>query len=78
MAQPSITTIREQIAWSCANLAMADAALSEPAEKYGRVHFMIRNKLYHGLLSGRMAMRTLYDDERLKMTMPQACYYCGS
>ena len=23
-------------------------------------------------------MRSLYDDERLKMTMPQACYYCGS
>lgn len=57
---------------------LADAALSESAENYGRVHFMIRNRLYHGLISGRMAMRTLYDDERLKMTMPQACYYCGS
>ena len=22
-------------------------------------------------------MRSLYDDERIKMTMPQACYYCG-
>lgn len=78
MALPTITTIHENIAWSYANLAMADAALSESADKYGRVHFMIRNKLYHGLISGRMAMRTLYDDERLKMTMPQACYYCGS
>ena len=39
---------------------------------------MVRNKLYHGLLSGTMSMRSLYDDERLKMTMPQACYYCGS
>jgi hypothetical protein len=78
MAPPAIITIRQHIAWSYANLAMADAALSESAEKYGRVHFMIRNRLYHGLISGRMGMRTLYDDERLKMTMPQACYYCGS
>jgi len=23
-------------------------------------------------------MRSLYDDERLKMTAPRACYYCGS
>ena len=22
-------------------------------------------------------MRSLYDDERMKMTVPQACYYCG-
>ncbi len=25
-----------------------------------------------------MSMRSLYHDERLKMTMPQACYYCAS
>ena len=78
MAPPTITTIREHIAWSYANLAMADAALSASVNAYGTVHFMIRNRLYHGLISGRMSMRTLYDDERLKMTMPQACYYCGS
>lgn len=23
-------------------------------------------------------MRSLFDDERLKMTAPQACYYCGA
>ncbi len=39
--------MRQQIAWSYANLAMADAAFDDSAE-------------------------------RLKMTMPQACYYCGS
>jgi len=78
MAPPTITTIREHIAWSYANLAMADAALSASVNAYGTVHFMIRNRLYHGLISGRMSMRTLYDDERLKMTMPQACSCCGS
>lgn len=39
--------------------------------------YIIRNKMYHGLLSGKISMRSLYDDERLKMTVPQACYYCG-
>jgi hypothetical protein len=78
MPVPKITTVREQIAWSYANLAMADAALGDSPERYERNHFAIRNKLYQGLMSGKMSMRSLYHDERLKMTMPQACYYCGS
>ena len=78
MAPPTITTIREHIAWSYANLARADAALGDGVVEYQRVHHIIRQRLYSGLMSGRMSMRSLYQDERLKMTMPQACYYCGS
>ena len=78
MATPAPRTVREQIAWSYANLARAHAALEEGATAYRKGHHIIRNKLYHGLLSGKMAMRSLYDDERLKMTTPQACYYCGA
>jgi hypothetical protein len=78
MALPTITTIREHIAWSYANLARADSALEDGALEYQRVHHIIRQRLYSGLVSGRMSMRSLYQDERLKMTMPQACYYCGS
>jgi 5-methylcytosine-specific restriction endonuclease McrA len=78
MAIPQPKTIREQIAWSYANLARAHAALDDGVNKYKVVHHVIRNKLYHGLISGKMSMRSLYDDERLKMTFPQACYYCGS
>lgn len=78
MAIPEPKTIREQIAWSYANLARAHAALEDGATKYKVVHHVIRNKLYHGLVSGKMSMRSLYDDERLKMTFPQACCYCGS
>ena len=55
----------------------AHAALEDGVAKYKVVHHIIRNKMYHGLLSGKIAMRSLYDDERLKMTAPQACYYCG-
>lgn len=39
---------------------------------------MIHARLRRGLLDGSMKMRSLYDDERFKMTMPQACYYCGA
>lgn len=78
MALPDPKTVREQIAWSYSNLARAHAALQEGAPKYRTLHHIIRIKLYHGLVSGRMSMRSLYDDERIKMTAPQACYYCSS
>lgn len=73
----SITTVREAIAWTYANLGMADAALKEQAITYTRVHYMIRSRLYKGLVTQKMSMRSLYDDERLKMTLPQVCCYCG-
>ena len=78
MAIPKPKTVREHIAWSYANLSRAHAALEDGANRYAVVHHVIRNKLYHGLVSGKMSMRSLYHDERLKMTFPQACYYCGS
>jgi len=74
---PTITTVREHIAWAYANLSLAHSALQDEVTEYGRVHYIIRNKLYHGLISGRMSMRSLYDDERVKMIMPKACCYCG-
>ncbi len=75
---PTITTVREHIAWSYANLARADAALKDGANKYRVVHHMIRGKLFKGLKEQTMRISSLYRDERLKMTVPQACYYCGS
>ena len=63
---------------SYAHLGGAHAALREGRRKYSRVDFMIRAKLRKRLADGTMKMRSLYDDERMKMTMPQACYYCGS
>ena len=72
------TTVREQIAFSYALLGSAHAALKREARKYSTVDYMIRAKLRRRLIDGTMKMRSLYDDERIKMTMPQACYYCGS
>ena len=73
-----ITTIGEMLHWSYANLAMAHVAVTAKAEKYGRMQFMVRSRLYAGLNKQTMSIGALADDERLKMVLPQACCYCGS
>lgn len=72
------TTVGELLHWSYANLAMAHSAVSASAENYGRVHFMVRARLYKGLNAGTMSIGPIADDERLKMVLPQACCYCAS
>ncbi|WP_395090888.1 HNH endonuclease [Armatimonas sp.] len=39
---------------------------------------MIRARLFKGLTTGKMEMRTLYDDEKVKLIYSQACCYCGT
>jgi hypothetical protein len=73
-----IATVGELLHWSYANLAMAHAAVSANAQKYGRLQFMIRARLYAGLNRQTMTIGPLVDDERLKMLLPQACCYCAS
>jgi len=74
---PPIRTVREHIAWSYANLGRAHAAVQHQCEAYGAIHHIIRSKLYGGLTTGKITMRSLYDDERVKMTAPRVCCYCG-
>jgi hypothetical protein len=73
-----LSTVGDLLHWSYANLAMAHAAVSSNAEKYGRLHFMIRSRLFAGLSSGSMNVASLAEDERMKMNYPQACCYCGT
>ncbi|MEX2264505.1 MAG: HNH endonuclease [Bryobacteraceae bacterium] len=73
-----ITTVAESLYWSYANLAMAHAAVEEGASTYGRIHFIIRSRLYKGLRDGSMNIGVIADDERLKLVLPQACCYCGA
>lgn len=77
MPTPAIETVRQHIAWSYANLARTHAALDAGATKYARTHHMVRARLFKGLSSNTMQMRTLYDDEKVKLSYPQACCYCG-
>ena len=78
MPTPPIETVRQHIAWSYANLARAHAAVEAGVLSYGRTHHMIRARLFKGLATDSMQMRSLYDDEKVKFTYPQACCYCGT
>lgn len=75
---PAINTVKEHIAWSYANLAGGHSAVESGAVKYGRLQYMIRARLFKGLVSGTMKIGSLYDDERIKYKYPQSCCYCGS
>jgi HNH endonuclease len=72
------STVRELLVWSYANLAMAHAAVTEGAAKYGPRYYAIRTRLHKGFLTGQTSIHSLTDDERLKMTLPQSCCYCGT
>ena len=76
-AAPQITTVGQQIAWAYANLARAHTALAQGCDRYTRHHHIVRARLYKGLTGGTMTMRSIFDDERMKMVLPQACAYCG-
>ena len=71
-------TLGESLIWSYSNLAMAHAAVSQGASRYGRVHYMIRARLRKGLVAGTMNVAALAEDEKLKLILPQACCYCGA
>jgi len=71
-------TIKELIFWSYANLAMAHTAVERNQEEYGRFNFIIRAKLFKGLKDGAMNIRTIFDDEKVKLQTGQICNYCGS
>jgi 5-methylcytosine-specific restriction endonuclease McrA len=73
-----VTSISESLYWSYANLAMAHAAVSAGAEEYSRTHFIIRSRLYSGLMKATMNLGSIVEDDRLKMILPQACSYCGN
>lgn len=78
MAKKKIETVREQIYWSYANLAMAHSAVEKEQEKYGTFNFMIRARLFKGFKDGTMNMRTIFDDEKIKLQTGGICNYCGS
>ena len=64
--------------WAYANLAMAHTAVDKKQKKYNRFNYMIRAKLFKGLKDGTMNMRTIFDDEKVKLQTGQICNYCGS
>ena len=78
MAKKELNTIKETLYWSYANLAMAHTAVDRKQEKYAPFNYMIRAKLFKGLMEGSMNIRTLFDDEKVKLLSGSKCSYCGS
>jgi len=62
-----IETVKEQIYWAYANLAMAHSAVSNQQNTYNKNNFMIRAKLFKRMKNGTMNMRTIFDDEKIKL-----------
>jgi len=78
MAKIKIEIVRELIYYSYANLAMAHSAVEKKQERYEAFNFMIRARLFKGLKDGTMNMRTIFDDEKIKLQSGPICNYCGS
>lgn len=78
MAKGKVEIVRELIYLSYSNLAMAHSAVTKKQEKYGAFNYMIRSRLFKGLNEGTMSMRTIFDDEKIKLETGQICNYCGS
>jgi len=70
-------TIKEFLFWSYANLSMATKAVDDNAERYTRLHYSIRAKLFKGLMSGEMNPRSMFYDEKVKLQSDKCCVYCG-
>lgn len=71
-------TVSELIYWSYANLAMTHEAVKRGVPTYDKTSFIIRSRLYKGLLSGKFQIGTLFEDERWKMDNGARCVYCGA
>ncbi|MBC8259017.1 MAG: HNH endonuclease [SAR324 cluster bacterium] len=78
MAKKEFTLLKEYLYWSFSNLAMAHSAVDKKAEKYIQISYIIRARLFKGLMQETMNVGSIIDDERMKMKLPQICSYCGS
>jgi len=74
----SVEKVKDKIYISYANLAMAHSAVTKKQNEYEKLNLIIRAKLLKGLQSGNMNMRTIFDDEKVKLQTGQICNYCGS
>ncbi|MBU1169568.1 MAG: HNH endonuclease [Proteobacteria bacterium] len=78
MAKKDLNIVKNLLFWSYANLAMAHTAVDRKQEKYVPFNYMIRAKLFKGLMDGSMNIRTIFDDEKIKLLSGNKCSYCGA
>lgn len=78
MNKEDLKLVKERLFWSYANLAMAHHSVEAGEAKYSKLAFMIRARLYKGLMTGKMHVGTIFDDEKVKIDLGKSCSYCGS
>jgi len=78
VAKRELKVVKELVFWSYANLAMAHTAVDRKQKKYETFNYMIRAKLFKCLVEGSMNIRTLFDDEKIKLLSGNKCSYCGA
>lgn len=78
MAKREFNIVKELLFWSYANLAMAHTAVDRKQEKYAPFNYMIRARLFKGLMEESMNIRTIFDDEKIKLLAGNKCSYCGA
>lgn len=77
MAKRELNIVKNLLFWSYANLAMAHTAVDKKQKKYAPFNYMIRARLFKGLMDGSMNIRTIFDDEKIKLLSGNKCSYCG-
>lgn len=78
LPRPPPQTIKELLYWSYACLAMAHSAVSKGQDRYTQVNYMVRARLYKGLMDGTMNVGSIFQDEKIKISQGDICSYCGS
>lgn len=71
-------TVKERLDWAYANLAAYRVALANDPPRYNRSAWATRAKLYEGLKNDSMKKRSIYTNEREKLSGASKCAYCGS
>lgn len=77
MAKAELDDVKDRLFWSYANLAMAHSAVESNQGKYRPLNYKIRSRLFRGLMEGSMNIRSIFDDEKIKVLSGGKCSYCG-
>ena len=72
----NLRTVGESLYWSYANLAMVYKSAEHNEPTYQKIDYIVRSKLYYGLLRGTHNVSSLLIDEKFKIASSHACCYC--
>ncbi|MFI3259128.1 MAG: HNH endonuclease [Rikenellaceae bacterium] len=77
MAYPKFNGLGDRIYWAYANLSMFFATIRRKVPKYDTASYMIRAKMFKGLRTGEMEIRSMFIDQHFKIDVGKYCAYCG-